>query len=181
MSPSSHIPISAATIATNNTSPDRMPVYFLGIGGPNFLENPKHPAYSALEAIGREITTKVRPKAVVVFSAHWQGGPDKIEINVGENAGIIYDFYGFPPHYYEYKFPYRGSSEIADKVLGKLAATDIKVERVSRGLDHGVWVGFIVGTLGRIDGKKVLIHCSYSFSSDREPVTYTNRSSLAVR
>jgi hypothetical protein len=47
------------------TSPSRMPVYFLSIGKPNFMENTQHPAYAKLGEVGREITTKVKPKAVV--------------------------------------------------------------------------------------------------------------------
>ncbi|XXG98320.1 hypothetical protein Hte_004643 [Hypoxylon texense] len=124
--------------------PSRAPVYFLGIGGPNFIENPDHPAYAQLAAVGREITTKVKPKAVVVFSAHWQSGPSKIQINVAEQTDLIYDFYGFPPHYYEYKYPNRGSPEVASKVIEKLAGAGIEVEKVQRGLDHGVWTGFLV-------------------------------------
>lgn len=127
------------------SSPSRTPVYFLSIGGPNFMETSDHPAYSKMAAVGREITTKVKPKAIVVFSAHWQGGPNKIEINVAEQTDIIYDFYGFPPHYYEYKFPYKGSPEVAGKVIEKLAGAGIEVEKVKRGLDHGIWAGFIVG------------------------------------
>jgi aromatic ring-opening dioxygenase catalytic subunit (LigB family) len=83
--------------------PARTPVYFLGIGGPNFIENTKHPASAQLASIGHEITTQVKPKAVVVFSAHWQSSPNKIEINVAEQVDIIYDFYGFPAHYYEHE------------------------------------------------------------------------------
>jgi len=138
----------AASIMSESShlnSPSRTPVYFLGIGGPNFMENTKHPAYAKLAAVGREITTKVKPKAVVVFSAHWQEGPSKIQINVAEQTDIIYDFYGFPPHYYEYEYPNKGSPEVAEKVIEKLAVAGIEVERVKRGLDHGVWAGFIVG------------------------------------
>lgn len=127
----------------NNSS--RTPVYFLGIGGPNFMEDTEHCAYAKLVAVGREITTKVKPKAVVVFSAHWQAGPNNIMINTAEQIDIIYDFYGFPSHYYEYKFPNKGSPEVAEKVIEKLAVAGIEVERVKRGLDHGVWAGFIVG------------------------------------
>ncbi|KAI3328543.1 putative aromatic ring-opening dioxygenase LigB subunit [Ustulina deusta] len=121
----------------------RMPVYFLGIGGPNFTENTKHPAYLKLAETGMEITTKVRPKAVVVFSAHWQDGPRRISINAVENTDLIYDFYGSPPHYYEYKFPNKGSPEVAEQVVQRLAGAGIQVEKVKRGLDHGVWVGFL--------------------------------------
>jgi hypothetical protein len=140
----------AATIMSDSShprGPARTPVYFLGIGGPNFMENKNHPAYAKLEEVGREITAKVKPKAVVVFSAHWQDDPDKIKVNVAEQAEQIYDFYGFPPHYYEYKYPNKGSPEIAEKVVERLANAGIDVERVTRGLDHGVWAGFIVGRL----------------------------------
>lgn len=123
----------------------RTPVYFLGIGGPNFMENPSHPAYVQLGKVGQEITNKVKPKAIVVFSAHWQGGPNQVMVNAAEQADIIYDFYGFPPRYYEHKFPNRGSPEIAHKVAERLGGVGIEVEKVKRGLDHGVWVGFIPG------------------------------------
>ncbi|EHL00849.1 LigB subunit of an aromatic-ring-opening dioxygenase LigAB [Glarea lozoyensis ATCC 20868] len=151
------ISISAAISSTTSTestsqepavngimSSSRLPVYFLGIGGPNFMENTAHPAYAKLATIGREITTQVKPKAIVVFSAHWQEGPSRIKINAAEQTDIIYDFYGFPPHYYEYKFPNKGSPALAQKVVDRLGAVGIEVEKVQRGLDHGVWAGFIV-------------------------------------
>jgi aromatic ring-opening dioxygenase catalytic subunit (LigB family) len=109
------------------------------------MEDTEHPAYAQLAAVGWEITTRVKPKAVVVVSAHWQGGPDKIHINVAEKPDLIYDFYGFPPHYYEYDYPNRGSPELAERVIAKLAVAGVEVERVDRGLDHGVWAGFMVG------------------------------------
>jgi 4,5-DOPA dioxygenase extradiol len=132
-----------------NASPNarRTPVYFLGIGGPNFTEATTHPAYAKLATIGDEITTKVKPKAVVVFSAHWAGGLNTLKINVAEKPDLIYDFYGFPKHYYEYDYPNRGSSEVAEMVIDKLIGAGIDVERVERGLDHGVWAGFMVGML----------------------------------
>jgi 4,5-DOPA dioxygenase extradiol len=126
-----------------------MPVYFLSIGGPNFINATDHPAYSKLAAVGQEITTKVKPKAIVVFSAHWQGGPNKILINAAEHTDLIYDFYGFPPHYYKYEYPNKGSPSVAEKVIEKLGGAGIEVERVKRGLDHGVWAGFMAGRLPR--------------------------------
>lgn len=125
----------------------RMPVYFLGIGGPNFIENTSHPAYAKLAAIGEEITRlKPPPKAAVVLSAHWQASGFKpLEINVAEDAAIIYDFYGFPDKYYQVEYPNRGSKEVAEKVIGLLEGKGIEVDRVRRGLDHGIWAGFIAG------------------------------------
>ena len=134
-----------STLSKSQASPSRTPVYFLGIGGSNSMENTNHPSYAKLTEVGKEITQIVKPKAVVVFSAHWQGSPNSVLINAVENAELIYDFYGFPKHYYEYKFPNKGSPEIADKVIEKLSSGGFNVERTNRGLDHGVWAGFIVG------------------------------------
>jgi 4,5-DOPA dioxygenase extradiol len=123
----------------------RTPVYFLGIGGPNFMENTHHPAYAQLTSVGREITTHVKPRAVVVISAHWQASANTIAINAAAETDIIYDFHGFPKHYYEFQYPNKGSPEVADRVANLLGDHGVKVEKVKRGLDHGVWVGFIAG------------------------------------
>jgi 4,5-DOPA dioxygenase extradiol len=56
-----------------------------------------HPVYPKLQQIGTEITQKVKPKAVVVFSAHWQGEPNVIEINTSETTDLIYEYVRRPP------------------------------------------------------------------------------------
>ncbi|KAK2804918.1 hypothetical protein FQN50_006428 [Emmonsiellopsis sp. PD_5] len=101
-----------------------------------------HPAYRKLQEIGKEITSKVKPRAVVVFSAHWQGGKDTILVNNAESTELIYDFYGFPGHYYKEKYPNVGSREIAQKVIDAIKGAGLKAEGVKRGLDHGVWASF---------------------------------------
>jgi aromatic ring-opening dioxygenase catalytic subunit (LigB family) len=68
-----------------------------------------HPAYKMLGEIGeilpmylcyeawadqfkgKEITTKVKPNGVVVFSAHWQAGKDAVEVNTSEEDKLIYE------------------------------------------------------------------------------------------
>lgn len=50
-----------------------------------------HPAYRKLEEIGKEITTKVKPRAVVVFSAHWQASRETIQVNTAEITDLIYE------------------------------------------------------------------------------------------
>ena len=56
-----------------------------------------HPVYSKLQKIGKEITTKVKPKAIVVFSAHWQApSPNKIQVNTKEMNDLIYECVSFP-------------------------------------------------------------------------------------
>ncbi|KAK4550870.1 hypothetical protein LTR36_000450 [Oleoguttula mirabilis] len=136
-------PYTKPTTPSANATMARTPVYFLSHGGPNIMEETQHPAYAKLQEIGREITQKVKPKAVVVFSAHWQGDRDTIEVNTAESMGLIYDFYGFPAHYYDFKYPNKGSPELAEKLLNLFKDAGIKAEGVRRGLDHGVWAGFM--------------------------------------
>ena len=51
-----------------------------------------HPVFPKLQSIGKEITTKVKPKALVVFSAHWQASKrDVIEVNTKENTPLVYE------------------------------------------------------------------------------------------
>ncbi|KAH0538225.1 hypothetical protein FGG08_005194 [Glutinoglossum americanum] len=121
-----------------------------------------HPAYKKLQQIGKEITAKVRPKAVVVVSAHWQARKNKVQINTSGMAELIYEyeiqlsqslelgltdvvlesFYGFPSHYYKERYPNVGSREVAEKTISLLRGAGIEVEGVERGLDHGVWASF---------------------------------------
>ena len=56
------------------------------------MYNVEHPVFEQLQAIGKEITTEVKPEAVVVFSAHWQAaGDNRIEVNTKENTDLIYE------------------------------------------------------------------------------------------
>lgn len=59
---------------------------------PDVQYQTEHPAYSVLQDIGREITHKVKPKAVVVFSAHWMGEKEAIHINNAEETDLIYEY-----------------------------------------------------------------------------------------
>ena len=103
----------------------------------------EHPVFPQFQNMGREITTKVKPDAIVVFSAHWQAQrPNTIEVNTSEDEPLLYDYYGFPRHYYAEKFPSKGSAEVAQQVIDALQEHGIQTEKVERGLDHGVFVPF---------------------------------------
>ncbi|KHO01276.1 Extradiol ring-cleavage dioxygenase, class III enzyme, subunit B [Metarhizium album ARSEF 1941] len=135
---------SNTTSATPKTKP---PVYFFSHGGPTVQYDTDHAAYPVLQQIGKEITQKVRPKAVVVFSAHWAGEGDEIHVNKDEQADLIYElsfFYGFPDHYYQAKYPNKGDPQLASKIMLMLSEAGIASRGASRGLDHGVWSGFSV-------------------------------------
>ena len=139
-------------LTTNSTRPftstanmTRTPVYFFSHGGPNIMYDKEHPVYPQIAKLGKEITQKVKPTAIVVFSAHWQAEKaNTIEVNTAETEPLIYDFYGFPKHYYMEKFKHKGSPEIAGTVVKTLNDAGIKTQAVERGLDHGVWAVFKV-------------------------------------
>ncbi|KAI1014665.1 hypothetical protein LB503_003510 [Fusarium chuoi] len=122
----------------------KAPVYFFSHGGPDVQYNTKHPVYPILQQIGKEITQKVKPKAVVVFSAHWMGEERAIHVNNAVDTPLIYDFYGFPDHFYKAQYPNKGSPELTSKIMVMLSEAGIQSYGMERGLDHGVFSGFHV-------------------------------------
>ena len=104
----------------------------------------QHPVYNELLKLGREITHQVKPKAIVVFSAHWQSSRNTSEVNNASQTDLIYDFYGFPEHYYDHKYPNRGSPEVANHVISTLKQNGIEAKGTKRGLDHGVYASFSI-------------------------------------
>ncbi|KAI1824960.1 Extradiol ring-cleavage dioxygenase, class III enzyme, subunit B [Xylaria intraflava] len=128
----------------STTMPARTPVYFMSHGGPTTMFDTEHPVYPVLQRMGQEISQKVKPKAIVVFSAHWEAGPRDIQVNTAVTRDLIYDYHGFPPEYYNVQYPNKGSPELASEVIGLLRKAGIPAEGVERGLDHGVYVGFSV-------------------------------------
>ena len=61
----------------------------------NIIYETTHPAYAKLQEIGKEITTGIKPRALVVVSAHWQPERDTVEVNVEERGELIYEYVSF--------------------------------------------------------------------------------------
>jgi len=119
----------------------KAPVLFLSHGGPNIGFTTNHPAHIHLRDLG-QIISALDLKAIIAISAHWQGGESHVQVNVGEHEDLIYDFYGFPNHYYLQKYPNIGDTKLANRVIDLLSDAGIKANPVHRGLDHGIWVPF---------------------------------------
>ena len=111
-----------------------IPSLFVAHGSPMVaIEDNEYARY--LEELGR---TFPRPRAIVLFSAHWESGVQMAsEI---EDYEMIYDFSGFPDALYQVKYPARGDEMLSRQIQQLLAGAGIEyqVERV-RGLDHGSW------------------------------------------
>lgn len=79
------------------------------------------------------------PKAIIVISAHWES--DVVTINNGAHPALLFDYYGFPEHTYQLKYPAPGSPALADKIAAMLSALGISNAMDSeRGFDHGVFI-----------------------------------------
>ena len=107
-------------------------------GGPlPLMEDPGHAAMN--EFLRRFPASLPRPEAIVVISAHWES--PVIGITGAAQPPLLFDYYGFPPETYEYRYPGPGHPGLAARIADLLAAAGIE-SRVDdeRGLDHGVFV-----------------------------------------
>ncbi|KAN0062191.1 hypothetical protein ACQY0O_005370 [Thecaphora frezii] len=153
LSPSLHSPATTANMATSNSSASsawRAPAWFLSHGGPPtmFMEN--HPAYKRWAEVGQVMQQAHREgklKGLIFVSAHWQADDlaDGVYVNVDEENPLVYDFYGFPPDFYEVKVASRNPAWFSSVVLEQLRANGVKAVPIKRGPDHGVWVPLKVG------------------------------------
>jgi len=128
----------------------RQPAIFIPHGGgPCFwMESPQpfgpH-AWDGLRAYlaGLVASLPERPKAFVVVTAHWEEAQPTV--STAAAPGMLYDYYGFPAHTYQLKYPAPGAPAIAAEVKGLIATAGLKVgENAERGFDHGVFVPFLI-------------------------------------
>ncbi|MCX5779874.1 MAG: class III extradiol ring-cleavage dioxygenase [Firmicutes bacterium] len=111
-----------------------LPSIFVGHGAPTIIWD-ENPFTDFLKRYGQ---TMIRPKGIIIFSAHWEAPMQSI--GCAPQFEMIYDFYGFPQELYRVKYPAYGDASLAQKVLDLLAGQQI-VGRLDpyRGIDHGAW------------------------------------------
>ena len=112
-----------------------IPSLFIAHGAPLLaIEDNEYTQF--LEDLGR---TLPRPKAIVMFSAHWVS-PIQMVGQVDEYS-TIYDFGGFPEALYRIQYPAKGSEQLAKEIEDLFSENGVSYEvDTSRGLDHGAWV-----------------------------------------
>ncbi|WP_433665343.1 dioxygenase family protein [Nocardia sp. CA-128927] len=114
-----------------------MPVVYLSHGAPPLADDPIWPGQ--LAAWSAELP---KPEAVLMISAHWEDAP--LAIGATTTIPLVYDFWGFPQHYYGVTYPAPGAPELADDVRGLLRGPGMSVHDVpDRGLDHGAYVPLV--------------------------------------
>jgi len=114
---------------------NRLPALFVPHGAPTFALDPGE-AGAALADFAREI---VRPKAVLVISAHWD--TELPTFSAACRPETIHDFYGFPQALYAIRYPVCGAVKWAmeARTLLEEAGFGVVIDP-QRGLDHGAWV-----------------------------------------
>ena len=127
---------------TGNSS-TRMPTWFIPHGGgPCFFMdwNPPDAWNQMGDFLSNLAATLPRtPKAIVMASAHWL--EPHFAITSGVQPELIYDYYGFPPHTYELKYPAPGAPGLADQIVKTLTAAGVaNAADAQRGFDHGMFI-----------------------------------------
>lgn len=125
----------------------RMPTWFIPHGGgPCFFMDWNPPdEWNRMEAFlrGLSATLPQRPTAIVLVSAHWLEAD--VAVASGRNPDLIYDYYGFPPHTYQLRYPAPGAPELAARIGDLLTARSIASHADStRGFDHGVFIPLLL-------------------------------------
>jgi len=113
-----------------------MPALFISHGAPPLVDDATWVAQLQDLAAGLP-----KPKAILMASAHWESAP--LMLGATETVPLVYDFGGFPRHYYEVQYGAPGAPDLADQVEKLMPDTE-RVARTTRGLDHGAYVPLTV-------------------------------------
>ncbi|KAI0029729.1 Extradiol ring-cleavage dioxygenase, class III enzyme, subunit B [Vararia minispora EC-137] len=160
-----------AALASLPDTPQRIPSFFFAHGSPMLEMTPARAPHMAqvisyagadgslaqfLRDFGPALLEKYKPKAILVFSAHWDTPGERLVTDYGEENPLLMDYFGFDREFYELKFSSRGDGAIAARVVeafkeaGLRARTTPATESRGRdgrgfngpGLDHGVFIPF---------------------------------------
>jgi len=155
-----------------NIDRESIPAFFFGHGSPTLLVDPSEMGhrFSGLSELagpssrlakflvdfGPALLSKYNPKAILVFSAHWETDDEILVTDYGNDQPLLMDYYGFSEDLYQVAFHSNGDSSISNRVVDVLNHAGIKARRTLRteprgidgrgfhgpGLDHGVFVPF---------------------------------------
>ncbi|KAH7098351.1 Extradiol aromatic ring-opening dioxygenase [Auriculariales sp. MPI-PUGE-AT-0066] len=153
------------------SSPSKIPAFYFAHGRPLLIwpdsAGPPHvpsdiqnPGGPLSQEFGPALLKKYCPKAIVVFSAHWETDGETLVSDWGDEPGAngqYHDFYNFPREVYEAaNFESRGSSALSRKLVEMFQKANIQARtttkpeprgrdglgELSTGLDHGCTVPF---------------------------------------
>ncbi|MFC4809826.1 DODA-type extradiol aromatic ring-opening family dioxygenase [Paenibacillus sp. GCM10023250] len=112
-----------------------MPAYFFAHGAPSLVLE-RHAYTDFLTGFAAGLPKQ--PKAIVLFSAHWEHTTQMI--STADTYETIYDFSGFPDALYRITYPARGDLQLSEDIRALFARHGIPSRfDGERGLDHGAW------------------------------------------
>ncbi len=111
------------------------PVLYLSHGAPPLADDPVWPHQLAAWAASFD-----RPESILMVSAHWEAAPVTVSASAAQ-VPLLYDFWGFPRHYYEVRYAAPTAPALAAAV-GTTLGGQIHHDE-SRGLDHGAYVPLV--------------------------------------
>ena len=121
-------------------------VYLPHGGGPCFfMDWTPADMWDAMGAYLKRLPADVgaTPKALLIVSAHWEEA--EFTVQSKPDPGLLFDYYGFPPHTYQLTWPAPGSPGLAARVQALAAAADISVRAdAQRDFDHGVFIPMLM-------------------------------------
>ncbi|WP_030261929.1 dioxygenase [Streptomyces sp. NRRL B-24484] len=121
----------------STAAPERMPTLYLSHGAPPLADDPVWPGQLAAWSAGLP-----RPTAILMVSAHWEEAP--LALGATTAVPLVYDFWGFPEHYYRVRYAAPGAPALADGVRKLLRTAGMPVQDIpDRGLDHGAYVPLV--------------------------------------
>ncbi|MER5767555.1 dioxygenase family protein [Streptomyces sp. NPDC001985] len=119
------------------TPAGRMPALYLSHGAPPLADDPLWPGQLAAWSAGLP-----RPTAILMVSAHWEEAP--LALGATVTVPLVYDFWGFPEHYYTVRYAAPGAPRLAEDVRAMLRGPGRPVQDIpDRGLDHGAYVPLV--------------------------------------
>lgn len=120
----------------------RQPTFFIPHGGgPCFFMDDPQGMWTGMAAFLRSLPALLpeKPAAILLVSGHWETAG--FAFTGGARPGLIYDYYGFPPHTYQLRFDAPGDPALADAAVARLQAAGFGAAiDPARGFDHGVFV-----------------------------------------
>jgi len=128
---------------TSEKTSASMPTWFIPHGGGPcfFLEWSPPYAWNRMADFLKNLAATLprQPKAIVLVSAHWL--EPHFTVTSSDQPELIYDYYGFPPHTYELKYPAPGAPALAGQIVKTLTAAGIaSAANPERGFDHGMFI-----------------------------------------
>ncbi|HEY8025137.1 MAG TPA: class III extradiol ring-cleavage dioxygenase [Burkholderiaceae bacterium] len=85
----------------------------------------------------------VKPKAIVVVSAHWE--ETAFTVTGSARPPLFFDYYGFPAHTYDLRYPAPGEPQLAQRIVELLTAAGLPAGLdAQRGFDHGMFIPLLL-------------------------------------